>query len=62
MHIQRHYIHFQRGRQLFGVKRLTADGRVCFAGYLNGIECGVWPTREAAVQALLRRAALGTLQ
>lgn len=62
MHVHHHYIHFQRGRQLFGVRKLTVENQVRFAGYLNGIECGHWPTKEAAVQALLRRAAQRTLQ
>ena len=52
-----HYIHFRRGRQLFGVRRVTAGDRLQFVGSLNGINCGTWPTKEAAVQGLLRRAA-----
>lgn len=52
-----HYIHFRRGRQVFGVRRVTTNGRLQFVGSLNGHDCGAWPTKEAAVQALLRRAA-----
>lgn len=62
MHVHHHHMRFRRGRQFFGVRRLTDEGQVRFAGYLNGVECGVWPTKEAAVQALLRRAAQGALQ
>ena len=57
MRCRHHYIHFRRGRQVFSVRRVTTAGRLQFVGSLNGIDCGAWPTREAAVQALLRRAA-----
>lgn len=52
-----YHIHFRRGRQVFGIRRVTTNGRLQFVGSLNGIDCGAWPSKEAAVQALLRRAA-----
>lgn len=57
MRSRNHYIHFRRGRQIFGVRRVTTGDRLQFVGSLNGVDCGAWPTKEAAVQALLRRAA-----
>lgn len=57
MHVRHHHIHFRRGRQFFSVRRVSLDGRLQYAGFLDGFDCGVWPTKEAAVQALLRRAA-----
>lgn len=45
---------------LFGhhlsVRRETAGGRFWFSGFLDGRQCVSARTREAAIQALLRRA------
>lgn len=51
------HIQFFQGRQHFAIRRDTEYGEVRFLGLLNGRVCGRWDTKEAAVQALLRRAA-----
>lgn len=57
MQVRHHYIHFRRGRQVFGIRRVSTEGRAQFAGSINGVDCGLWPTKEGAVRGLLRRAA-----
>jgi hypothetical protein len=57
MIVRHHYIQFRRGRQVFGIRRISTDGRLQFAGSVDGVDCGVWPTKEGAVRGLLRRAA-----
>jgi hypothetical protein len=57
MKVRHNHIHFRRGQQTFAVRRATNLDAILFVGSINGIECGAWPTKEAAVNALLRRAA-----
>jgi hypothetical protein len=57
MYVRVNHIHFWKGQQLFAIRPITVEGAVRFVGTLNGRDCGHWLTKEAAVQALLRRAA-----
>jgi len=57
MKARHHFIHFRIGQQFFRMRRHMSGGQVWFVGSLNGIDCGFWPTKEAAIRNLLRRAA-----
>lgn len=57
MKVRHNHIHFRRGQQTFAVRRTGGLDAVLYIGSINGIECGAWATKEAAVQSLLRRAA-----
>lgn len=56
MKVRHNHIHFRRGQQFFAVRRSAGPNAVQFIGSVNGVDCGAWPTKEAAVQGLLRRA------